>query len=95
VWTPFITEPWRRCGIVVVLLVCGAVVTGCGHDQPAEDDVGAAATIGTLHYRCTVYALSAPTGLPDGVSTEDALDKIRSEAAAQGTLVGLYTRTSS
>jgi Raf kinase inhibitor-like YbhB/YbcL family protein len=194
VWTHFITEPWRRCGIVVVLLLCGAVVTGCGgHDEPAEDAVGAAATIGvtstafadgasipveftcdgkeespplawtdhaggkpaawalvvddpdapggtfvhwvvldippatrsiaagkvpagatqamnsagsaayagpcppsgTHHYRFTVYALSAPTGLPEGAATEDALAKIRSAAEAKGTLLGLYARTSS
>ncbi len=82
-WTPFVTEPWRRRGIVVVLLVCGAMVTGCGHDQPAEDDVGAAATLDVTN-----------TEFADGVSTEDALAKIRSEAAAQGTLVGLYLRTS-
>jgi phosphatidylethanolamine-binding protein (PEBP) family uncharacterized protein len=50
---------------------------------------------GTHHYRFTVYALSAPTGLSDGVPTEEALAKIRSEAAAQGTLVGLYLRSSS
>ena len=45
-WTHSITDPWRRRRIVVVLLVCSAVVTSCGHDQPTEDDVGAAATIG-------------------------------------------------
>jgi Raf kinase inhibitor-like YbhB/YbcL family protein len=193
VWTPYITEPWRRRGIVVVLLVCGAVVTGCGgRDRPAEDDVGAAATIGvtstafadgasipveftcdgtqespplawtggagakpaawalvvddpdapggtfvhwvvldippatrsvgagkvpagstqamnsagsaayagpcppngTHHYRFTVYALSASSGLPDGAPLDDALAEIRSSAQAQGRLVGVYARTS-
>jgi Raf kinase inhibitor-like YbhB/YbcL family protein len=50
---------------------------------------------GTHHYRFTVYALSAPTGLPDGAATEDAIAKIRSAAQAKGTLVGLYARTPS
>jgi hypothetical protein len=193
VWTPFITEPWSRRGIVVVLLVCGVVVTGCGgHDQPEEDDVGAPTSIevtstafadgaripveftcdgnqesppldwagaagakpatwalvvddpdapggtfvhwvvldipratrsvaagkvpagsiqarnssgsaeyagpcppsGTHHYRFTVYALSASTGLHDGAPLDDALAAIGSSAQAQGRLVGVYARTS-
>ena len=49
---------------------------------------------GTHHYRFTVYALSEPTGLSDGASTDDALAAIRSRADAQGTLVGVYSRTS-
>jgi len=49
---------------------------------------------GTHHYRFTVYALSAPTGLADGAPTDDALAAIRSQADAQGTLVGVYARTS-
>lgn len=44
-WTPSTTEPRRRYDVVVVLLACGALVTGCGHDPPARDDAGAAATI--------------------------------------------------
>jgi Raf kinase inhibitor-like YbhB/YbcL family protein len=50
---------------------------------------------GTHHYRFTVYALTAPTGLADGASTDDALAKIRSAAEAKGTLVGVYARGSS
>ena len=47
---------------------------------------------GTHHYRFTVYALSAPTGLPDGAATEDAIAKIRSAAQAAGRLVGIFAR---
>src|SRR4051794_6531450 len=49
---------------------------------------------GTHHYRFTVYALSAPTGLDDGAGSADALAKIRAAADARGTLVGTYTRGS-
>ena len=49
---------------------------------------------GTHHYRFTVYALPAPTGLTDSAGLDDALAKVRSSADAQGTLVGLYTRGS-
>jgi Raf kinase inhibitor-like YbhB/YbcL family protein len=49
---------------------------------------------GTHHYRFTVYALSAPTGLDDGVGADDALAGIRAGADAQGTLVGTYARRS-
>ena len=48
---------------------------------------------GTHHYRFTVYALSAATGLPDGTSTDEALAAITSTADAQGTLVGTYSRS--
>jgi Raf kinase inhibitor-like YbhB/YbcL family protein len=49
---------------------------------------------GTHHYRFTVYALPAPTGLSGDVDTGDAMAKVRSSATAQGTLVGLYSRGS-
>lgn len=49
---------------------------------------------GTHHYRFTVYALPAPTGLSGSVETGDALAQVRSSASAQGTLVGLYSRGS-
>ena len=48
---------------------------------------------GTHHYRFTVYALPAPTGLPGSVGTDDAIAKVRSSATAEGTLVGLYSRS--
>jgi len=49
---------------------------------------------GTHHYRFTVYALPAPTGLTDGAGLDEALAKVRSSADDQGTLVGLYSRGS-
>lgn len=45
---------------------------------------------GTHHYRFTVYALDASLELPDGVSTDRALDAISEHAIAQGQLVGLF-----
>src|SRR4029079_4108419 len=85
VWTRFITEPWRRRGIVVLLLVCGAVVTGCGgHDQPAEDDVGAAATIGVtstafahgasipVEFTCDGNQVSPPLAWTSGAGAKPA-----------------------
>lgn len=47
---------------------------------------------GRHHYRFSVYALSAPTGLDDGAGLGDALDAIRSAAVAHGTLVATYQR---
>jgi Raf kinase inhibitor-like YbhB/YbcL family protein len=47
---------------------------------------------GTHHYRFTVYALSAPTGLPDGTKLGRALEAIESAAVARGRLVGTYAR---
>ncbi len=49
---------------------------------------------GTHHYRFTVYALSAKTGLADGASIDDAMSKIKADAERQGTLVGTYARAS-
>ena len=49
---------------------------------------------GTHHYRFTVYALPAATGLADDAGLDDALAKVRSSATATGTLVGLYQRGS-
>jgi Raf kinase inhibitor-like YbhB/YbcL family protein len=49
---------------------------------------------GTHHYRFTVYALPAVTGLTADAGLDDALAKVRSSATATGTLVGLYERGS-
>ena len=48
---------------------------------------------GMHHYRFTVYALSRPTGLPDGAALDQALRAVGSAATAQGRLVGTYART--
>ena len=47
---------------------------------------------GSHRYRFTVFALSQPTGLPDGAGLESALDAVGSRASAQGQLVGRYSR---
>ena len=46
---------------------------------------------GTHHYRFTVYALSAPTGLRDGAPLDTALRAIESTATAQGRLISTYS----
>jgi hypothetical protein len=43
---------------------------------------------GTHHYRFTVYALRAGTGLPDGADLDEALDAVDRTAIARGTLTG-------
>jgi Raf kinase inhibitor-like YbhB/YbcL family protein len=48
---------------------------------------------GTHHYRFTVYALAATTGLSASADTDEAIAKVRSSATGQGTLVGLYSRS--
>jgi Raf kinase inhibitor-like YbhB/YbcL family protein len=48
---------------------------------------------GTHHYRFTVYALPATTGLSGSADPDEAIAKVRSSATAQGTLVGLYSRS--
>lgn len=45
---------------------------------------------GTHHYRFTVYALRAATGLPDGADLETALAAVDESAVARGTLVGTF-----
>ena len=47
---------------------------------------------GTHHYRFTVYALDAPTGLADGAGTDEALAAIDDHVVARGQLVGTYSR---
>jgi Raf kinase inhibitor-like YbhB/YbcL family protein len=44
---------------------------------------------GTHHYRFTVYALKATTGLSAGTSLNDAFDQITKAATAEGRLTGL------
>ena len=47
---------------------------------------------GTHHYRFTVYALSAPTGLAAGARLDAALKAIGSKNIGHGRLTGLYAR---
>jgi Raf kinase inhibitor-like YbhB/YbcL family protein len=47
---------------------------------------------GTHHYRFTVYALDAPTGLTASASLDDALTAIGDHATARGTLTAVYSR---
>jgi Raf kinase inhibitor-like YbhB/YbcL family protein len=47
---------------------------------------------GGHRYRFTVYGLSEPTGLDDGVSLESALDAIDSGAVDRGRITGTYGR---
>ncbi|GAA1958176.1 hypothetical protein GCM10009798_17190 [Nocardioides panacihumi] len=49
---------------------------------------------GTHHYRFTLYALDAKTGLPDGTDTGDAVHAIDEHAIAHGTLTGLVSSSS-
>lgn len=44
---------------------------------------------GTHHYRFTVYALSAPTGLAAGTSPQQAIDAIQVKATEHGVITGL------
>ncbi|MFI5953243.1 YbhB/YbcL family Raf kinase inhibitor-like protein [Cryptosporangium sp. NPDC051539] len=46
---------------------------------------------GTHHYRFTVYALSAPTGVAAGASPEKAVDAIKAKATEQGEITGLVS----
>lgn len=47
---------------------------------------------GVHHYRFTVYALSTPTGLPEGAGLDPALRAVESRALARGRLIGIYER---
>jgi len=47
---------------------------------------------GTHHYRFTVYALSAATGLADGASLNEALRAIGDRTISWGRLTGTYSR---
>lgn len=44
------------------------------------------------HYRFTVYALSAPTGLPPGASRKELEQAMQGRILAQGTLTSIYER---
>jgi phosphatidylethanolamine-binding protein (PEBP) family uncharacterized protein len=46
---------------------------------------------GTHHYRFTVYALRATTGLSSNARLEDALDVIDEDTVAWGRLVGTFS----
>jgi Raf kinase inhibitor-like YbhB/YbcL family protein len=71
----------------------GAVPSG---GKQAQNSAGNAAYTGpcppsgTHHYRFTVYALSAPTGLAEGAKLKDALDAIDKVTIARGRLTGTY-----
>jgi Raf kinase inhibitor-like YbhB/YbcL family protein len=47
---------------------------------------------GTHHYRFTVLALDAPTGLLEGAPLDEALAAVDEHAVARGTLTGTYAR---
>jgi Raf kinase inhibitor-like YbhB/YbcL family protein len=47
---------------------------------------------GTHHYRFTVYALAAPTGLDDGAALDRALAAVGDHALGRGSLTATYTR---
>jgi Raf kinase inhibitor-like YbhB/YbcL family protein len=47
---------------------------------------------GTHHYRFTVVALDADTGLADGAPLDEALAAVDAHAVARGTLTGTYER---
>ena len=47
---------------------------------------------GTHHYRFTVVALDALTGLDEGAALDDALAAVDEHATASGTLTGTYAR---
>ncbi|MBO9524426.1 MAG: YbhB/YbcL family Raf kinase inhibitor-like protein [Nocardioidaceae bacterium] len=47
---------------------------------------------GTHHYRFTLYALSARTGLAEGASLDEALRAVQRLATASGRLTGTYRR---
>jgi Raf kinase inhibitor-like YbhB/YbcL family protein len=47
---------------------------------------------GTHHYRFTVYALSAATGLADGAGLDDALRAIEDRSVSWGRLTATYSR---
>ncbi|HVQ90034.1 MAG TPA: YbhB/YbcL family Raf kinase inhibitor-like protein [Mycobacteriales bacterium] len=72
----------------------GALPAGA---HQATNSAGAAAWAapcppsGTHHYRFTVYVLSAPTGLSDGVDKAEAQTAIQRLSTATGQLVGLVT----
>jgi Raf kinase inhibitor-like YbhB/YbcL family protein len=69
----------------------GSVPPGAVEAQNGAGDAsytGPCPPSGTHHYRFTVYALNARTGLDDGVATSTALRVVREAATAQGRLVG-------
>ena len=47
---------------------------------------------GTHHYRFSIVALDAETGLAAGASLADALSAVDQHAVARGTLTGTYAR---
>jgi Raf kinase inhibitor-like YbhB/YbcL family protein len=73
----------------------GAVPQG---GRQAESSAGDAAyrgpcpPSGTHHYRFTVVALDAETGLAEGASLDEALQAVDDHAIARGTLTGTYER---
>lgn len=47
---------------------------------------------GTHHYRFTLYALSAATGLPNGAKLDEALKAIDAKAVTRGRLTALFSK---
>ena len=64
----------------------------------AESSAGGAAYAGpcppsgTHHYRFTIIALDAETGLAEGAPLDEALTAVDDHAVARGTLTGTYNR---
>jgi Raf kinase inhibitor-like YbhB/YbcL family protein len=73
----------------------GAVPSGGVQAANSTDEAGYTGPCppsGTHHYRFTVYALDAPTGLADGAAMDEALAAIDEHAVARGWLTGTYSR---
>ena len=76
-------------------LAAGEVPTGASQAKNSGGGVGYTGPCprsGTHHYRFTVVALDAPTGLDQGSSLDDALAAVDDHAIASGTLTGTYSR---
>jgi Raf kinase inhibitor-like YbhB/YbcL family protein len=73
----------------------GAVPSGARQARNSTGDAGykpPCPPSGTHHYRFTVYALSQPTGLPDGTGLDRALQAVDKAAIGRGRLVGTFSR---
>ena len=68
----------------------GGIETTTSAGSPAY--AGPCPPSGTHHYRFTVVALDADTGLAEGASLDEALAAVDDHAVASGTLTGTYSR---
>src|SRR5215207_4010971 len=74
----------------------GALPTGAVEAKNSAGRAGYAGPCppsGTHHYRFTIYAMSAPTGLDADAGLDKALAAIEASATAQGRLVGTYAKS--